>query len=301
MTGIGNISACGGNGFAGGGGGRVSVDIFSRHTEPAIFVHGGSSRGCPENAGAAGTLYDAVPRSLTVDNHNMSTNTDTLLLEFPNQPLWTNVYIQNDARATVPLLWSRVQVQGQISLLCRGVLSFGLAHYASSEFELLAEELLMSDSVIKVYGALRMTVKIFLMWNSKMIIDGGEDATVATSLLDSSNLIVLKESSVIRSNANLGVHGQGYLNLSGPGDSIEAQRLVLSLFYSIHVGPGSVLHGPSENASSDAVTPKLHCESHVCPDELLNPPEDCNVNSSLSFTLQVIVKQCCIMHECLFI
>lgn len=42
------------------------------------------------------------------------------------------------------------QVQGQISLFCGGVLSFGLAHYASSEFELLAEELLMSDSVIKV-------------------------------------------------------------------------------------------------------------------------------------------------------
>ena len=43
-----------------------------------------------------------------------------------------------------------MQVQGQISLLCSGVLSFGLAHYASSDFELLAEELLMSDSVIKV-------------------------------------------------------------------------------------------------------------------------------------------------------
>jgi hypothetical protein len=40
---------------------------------------------------------------------------------------------------------------------------------------------------------------------------------------------------VIHSNANLGVHGQGLLNLSGPGDWIEAQRLVLSLFYSIHV------------------------------------------------------------------
>lgn len=46
---------------------------------------------------------------------------------------------------------------------------------------------------------------------------------------------ILQESSVIHSNANLGVHGQGLLNLSGPGDLIEAQRLVLSLFYSIHV------------------------------------------------------------------
>jgi hypothetical protein len=39
-TGGGRISACGGNGFAGGGGGRVSVDIFSRHDDPQIFVHG---------------------------------------------------------------------------------------------------------------------------------------------------------------------------------------------------------------------------------------------------------------------
>ncbi|XP_062097852.1 uncharacterized protein LOC133803757 [Humulus lupulus] len=287
MTGSGRISACGGNGYAGGGGGRVSVDVFSRHDEPSIFVHGGSSYGCLENAGGAGTLYDAVPRSLIISNHNKSTDTETLLLDFPNQPLWTNVYVEDSARATVPLLWSRVQVQGQISLLRQAVLSFGLQHYASSEFELLAEELLMSDSEIKVYGALRMSVKMFLMWNSKMLIDGGGDVTVATSLLEASNLVVLKESSVIHSNANLGVHGQGLLNLSGPGDLIEAQRLVLSLFYSIHLGHGSVLRGPLENATSDYVTPKLYCGSQDCPIELLHPPEDCNVNSSLSFTLQI--------------
>lgn len=39
-TGSGRISACGGDGFGGGGGGRVSVDIFSRHDEPKIAVHG---------------------------------------------------------------------------------------------------------------------------------------------------------------------------------------------------------------------------------------------------------------------
>lgn len=40
---------------------------------------------------------------------------------------------------------------------------------------------------------------------------------------------------MIHSNANLGVHGQGFLNLTGSGDLIEAQRLVISLFYSISV------------------------------------------------------------------
>lgn len=44
-----------------------------------------------------------------------------------------------------------------------------------------------------------------------------------------------QESSVIHSNVNLGIHGQGLLNLSGPGNLIEAQRLILSLFYSINV------------------------------------------------------------------
>ncbi|KAL5572508.1 hypothetical protein UlMin_022105 [Ulmus minor] len=287
MTGNGWISAAGGNGFAGGGGGRVSINVFSRHDDTQVFIHGGRSLGCPENSGAAGTYYDAVPRSLTVSNHNMSTQTDTLLLEFPKQPLWTNVYIQDHAKALVPLFWSRVQVQGQIRLSCGAILSFGLAHYASSEFELMAEELLMSDSVIKIFGALRMTVKMLLMWNSKMLIDGGSDAIVATSLLEASNIVVLKEASVIQSNANLGVHGQGYLNLSGPGDLIEAQRLILSLFYSINVGPGSSLRGPLESDDSNYITPRLHCDLSNCPIELLHPPEDCNVNSTLAFTIQI--------------
>jgi hypothetical protein len=49
------------------------------------------------------------------------------------------------------------------------------------------------------------------------------------------NSLTIQEASVIHSNANLGVHGQGLLNLSGSGDTIEAQRLILSLFYSIQV------------------------------------------------------------------
>lgn len=75
-----------------------------------IFCSGGQSLGCNENSGGAGTYYDAVPRSLIVSNHNMSTQTDTLLLDFPKQPLWTNVHIKDHAKALVPLFWSRVQV-----------------------------------------------------------------------------------------------------------------------------------------------------------------------------------------------
>ncbi|XP_052180688.1 uncharacterized protein LOC127793928 isoform X2 [Diospyros lotus] len=287
MSGSGNISASGGNGFAGGGGGRVSVNVISRHDDQKFLVHGGRSYGCPGNSGAAGTFYDVVLRRLYISNHNMSTDTDTLLLEVPNQPMWTSVYIQNRARATVPLLWSRVQVLGQLSLSCSAVLSFGLAHYSSSQFELIAEELLMSDSIIKVYGALRMAVKIHLMSSSKIIIDGDGDALVATSLLEASNLVVLQESSVIHSNADLGVHGQGYLYLVGPGDVIEAEHLVLSLFYSISIGPGSILRGPLKNSSTSYMTPGLYCELQDCPVELLHPPEDCNVNSSLSFTIEI--------------
>ena len=37
-----------------------------------------------------------------------------------------------------------------------------------------------------------MSVKMFLMWNSKLLIDGGGDANVATSLLEASNVVVLR-------------------------------------------------------------------------------------------------------------
>ncbi|KAM0912788.1 hypothetical protein ACQ4PT_012593 [Festuca glaucescens] len=287
MQGGGKISACGGNGLSGGGGGRVSVDVFSRHDDTHFLVHGGRSSGCLENAGAAGTLYEEVPKSITVSNNNMSTQTDTVFLDPPDEPLWTNVFIKNHAKVSLPLRWSRLQAQGQISLISRSTLTFGLTHYPYSEFELLAEELLMSDSTVQVFGALRMSVKMLLMWNSRMVIDGGRDSGVATSLLEGSNLIVLRESSVIHSNANLGIHGQGILNLSGNGDTIEAQRLILSLFYNIVVGPGAVLRGPLTNTSSDNAAPKLNCENESCPMENFHPPEDCNLNSSLSFTLQI--------------
>lgn len=45
---------------------------------------------------------------------------------------------------------------------------------------------------VQVYGALRMSVKMFLMWNSQLLVDGGGDITVATSLLEASNLLVLR-------------------------------------------------------------------------------------------------------------
>ena len=146
---------------------------------------------------------------------------------------------------------------------------------------------------------------------------------------------------MIHSNSYLGIHGQGLLNLSGHGDVIEAQRLILSLFYSIQV----ITHYGSNitesfsflfrnvtakfqcnvrlffvawswfypawslgecNKSRDVSremtcffyrcmilitfnfrAPRLNCDDEKCPIELLHPPEDCNINASLSFTLQV--------------
>lgn len=48
------------------------------------------------------------------------------------------------------LLIYNFQVEGQLSLLSGAILTFGLTRYPYSEFELMAEELLMSDSIIKV-------------------------------------------------------------------------------------------------------------------------------------------------------
>ncbi|GAA0160631.1 transmembrane signal receptor [Lithospermum erythrorhizon] len=154
----------------------------------------------------------------------------------------------------------------------------------------------LSEDEIHVYGALRMSVKIHLMLNSKLIINGEEDEIVATTLLEASNLMMLKGSSVIHSNANLGVHGQGSLNLSGPGDLIEAQHLVISLFYTISVGPGSILRNVLDDADSNYTSSKIDCELHGCPVELLHPPEDCNVNASLAFTLQICRVEDVIVH-----
>jgi hypothetical protein len=52
------------------------------------------------------------------------------------------------------LLIYNFQVEGQLSLLSGAILTFGLTRYPYSEFELMAEELLMSDSTIKVFSLL---------------------------------------------------------------------------------------------------------------------------------------------------
>lgn len=44
---------------------------------------------------------------------------------------------------------------------------------------------------MKVYGALRVAVKMLLMWNSEIQIDGGGNAVVTTSVLEVRNLAVL--------------------------------------------------------------------------------------------------------------
>ncbi|EFJ26064.1 hypothetical protein SELMODRAFT_98651 [Selaginella moellendorffii] len=286
LTGVGTITARGGDGRGGGGGGRVAVKCY-RQEDVSIYVHGGSSFGCPENAGAAGTLFYVVRQSLTISNNNKSTVTDTPLLDFPTHPLWVDVEVLCRARVVVPLLWSRVLVRGQISLSYEGTLIFGLAHYPSSEFELVAEEVVMENSIIKVYGALKLSVKMLLMWNSILQIDGGGDVMVSTSTMEASNLVFIRGKSALQSNTNLGIHGQGMLKLAGAGDYIRAQRLFLSLFYNIHIGPGAMLLAPPDETTTTDESSKLYCDTSKCPAEIINPPEDCTLNVSLPFTLQI--------------
>ncbi|XWS38680.1 hypothetical protein CRYUN_Cryun19dG0151800 [Craigia yunnanensis] len=287
LKGYGTISAAGGRGWGGGGGGRISLDCYSIQEDVKVSVHGGLSFGCPGNSGAAGTYFNADLLSLRVGNDNVTTETETPLLDFPISPLWSNVFVENNAKVLVPLLWTRVQVRGQISLYCGGAIVFGLSAYPVSEFELVAEELLMSDSIIKVFGAFRVYVKMLLMWNSKIQIDGGGNTVVTASILEVRNLVVLRENSVISSNANLGVYGQGLLKLTGQGDAIKGQRLSLSLFYNITVGPGSLLQAPMDDDASRSVVTNSLCESQTCPIDLITPPDDCHVNYTLSFSLQI--------------
>jgi hypothetical protein len=78
----------------------------------AIFSYpsGGQSFGCPQNAGAAGTIYDKSLETLKVSNGNFTTHTETPLLGFSVTKLWSNVLVESNAKVLVPLLWSRVQV-----------------------------------------------------------------------------------------------------------------------------------------------------------------------------------------------
>ncbi|KAD0215463.1 hypothetical protein E3N88_44626 [Mikania micrantha] len=287
LKGFGVVSASGGKGWGGGGGGRISLDCHSTQEEIKIKVHGGESVGCPMNGGAAGTCFDSYLLSLRVDNDNVTTETETPLLDFSTSPIWTNVYIENDAKVLVPLRWSRVQVRGQIKLACSGSIIFGLSDFPVSEFELVAEELLMSDSIIKVYGALRATFKMVLMWNSRIYVDGGGSTLYTISVLEVRNLVVLRENSSINSNTDLAVYGQGLLRLSGYGDAIRAQRLSLSLFYNLIIGPGSMLEAPLDDDQSKSIVTKSHCENPTCPRDLIYPPDDCHVNNTLSFSLQI--------------
>ncbi|KAL8107077.1 uncharacterized protein LOC141670433 [Apium graveolens] len=287
LKGFGIISAAGGRGWAGGGGGRISVHGYNDGEEVKFTVHGGMSLGCPSNGGAAGTLFDASILSLRVGNDNLTTETETPLLDFSISPLWLNVFVENNAKALLPLLWSRVQVRGQISLLHGGILVFGLSEFQVSEFEIVADELSLSDSVIKVYGEFRMSVKVLLMWNSKITINDGGDNIDTSSVLEVRNLAVLRRNSVVSSNANLALYGQGLLTLTGPGDVIRAQRLSLSLFYNVSIGAGSLLQAPLDDDNSKSVVTKSHCGSQVCPKDLVTPPDDCHLNYTLSFSLQI--------------
>jgi hypothetical protein len=74
------------------------------------YPSGGQSFGCPENAGAAGTIYDTSLETLKVSNGNFTTHTETPLLGFSVTKLWSNVLVESNAKVLVPLLWSRVQV-----------------------------------------------------------------------------------------------------------------------------------------------------------------------------------------------
>ncbi|KAK2999010.1 hypothetical protein RJ639_024507 [Escallonia herrerae] len=287
LRGFGTISAAGGRGWGGGGGGRISLNCYSNQEEVKVTVHGGLSIGCPWNSGAAGTYFDASVLSLKVGNDNVTTETETPLLDFSTSPLWSSVYVENNAKVLVPLLWSRVQVRGQIRLVCGGSIIFGLSDYPVSEFELVAEELLMSDSIIKIYGAFRVAVKMLLMWNSSIQIDGGGNTIVTTSVLEVRNLAVLRHNSVISSNTNLAAYGQGLLKLTGQGDAIKGQRLSLSLFYNITVGPGSLLQAPLDDDNSKSTVTKAHCGSLTCPTDLITPPDDCHVNYTRSYSLQI--------------
>lgn len=49
------------------------------------------------------------------------------------------------------------------------------------------------------------------------------------------SFLLSQQNSVISSNTNLALYGQGLLQLTGDGDAIKGERLSLSLFYNVTV------------------------------------------------------------------
>lgn len=88
---------------------------------------------------------------------------------------------------------------------------------------------------------------------------------------------------MIHSTANLGLHGQGSLNLSGPGDVIEAQHLVLSLFYAISVILSRTSCVPPERPSSWASSVSFN---NMFPEKNKKPAKFHNEKSKSSWLLQ---------------
>lgn len=283
----GAISASGGIGRGGGGGGRLAID-YTQLQGVDIFYHGGDSLGCTQNSGAAGTWFDVTTQTLTISNNNKDSQTDTVLLTFPVRPLWGGVLVKESARVGLPMQWSRMQVSGAVKLLSESVVSFG-AQFSSSELELISDDFVMENSTLLVYGALRLTANTLSLRKSMIdIVASSDEMLVAASAVEASNLAYIRGGSTIRSNANLGVHGQGLLQLQGPGDSIMAQRLFVSLFFNVIIGPGATLRAPLDTNSpiQDQIT-NMYCKKSFCPTEVLSPSEDCTLNVSSPFTLQI--------------
>nr|GFA78611.1 hypothetical protein CTI12_AA010250 [Tanacetum cinerariifolium] len=122
-------------------------------------------------------------------------------------------------------------------------------------------ETLSIGKLHRLYKALYSSVKLHLMLNSKRLTDGdGErDLIITTSLLEASNLLVLKGGSVIQSNSNLLVHLQVSLNLTMADIVIEARHLFYQYFVvSINYNFDPVL----DKAILFAVGNNLVCDDH---------------------------------------
>eukprot|EP00850_Spirogloea_muscicola_P023100 SM000328S12470 [mRNA] locus=s328:66061:75568:- [translate_table: standard] len=276
----GRISANGGAGHAGGGGGRVAYDCADLSGGFQIKAHGGDSEHCPENAGAAGTIFDISAQALTISNSGYSTSTATELFDFRQYPLWVHFHLQGNAKVVVLSPWSRVQVSSTIVLGGGGELLFGSVERESTELELMAQAIRMEDSSMHLFsGGLKIQVMRLSLTTSQIHIRRG------ISVLDSDHL-QLKGGSRITSGSILAMVGQGVLEL-GDGDLIGAERLFLSLYIRVQVGYGGRLVAPLEVPYSSQMKDLLYCDTTSCPHAIVDSPEDCYQMLQSPFTLQM--------------
>eukprot|EP00899_Mesostigma_viride_P025225 jgi/Mesvir1/5888/Mv00660-RA.1 len=280
------VSASGGSGYGGGGGGRVALN-GNIDEGVNVLAAGGSSAGCPENAGGAGTIFNSASGSLVISNAGLATATPTPLGLFPKEPgnLWDHVVISNHALAMVSSDWFRIQLRSKLSLLNKSALHMGVGEERDyvEVAEVVAPEVRLSSSVLKVSGSLTLSADTVSLNQSSLVITHSHTNGATWSTLDVDNLY-LQAGSLLHSSGDLAIRGQG--SLTSSASLMTADRLLISIFSSVALSDGGDIQAPAQSPES-SLWPNGRCGAPICTATPEGDTYDCSTTGTSIYSLKV--------------